>query len=115
MDSITSIKDISDTTATCFIAEVKDIAGFVNRNKFAAYAGIDPSVRQSGASLNARVRISKKGSKSLKRVLYLMASGVIKFNDYFRAYYLKKKNESMPHRKAMIALCNLFYPLLLNH
>jgi hypothetical protein len=35
-----------------------------------------------------------------------MASGVMRCNEYFRAYYLKKRGEGMPHRKAMIALCN---------
>ncbi len=88
------------------MAKMKDINRFVNRNKFTAYAGIDPSIKQSGTSLNMRGKISKKGSKYLRGVLYLTASDVMKFNDYFRAYYLKKKSEDMLHRKAMIALCN---------
>jgi len=35
-----------------------------------------------------------------------MASGVMKFNNYFRAYYDKKRAQGMQHRKAMIALAN---------
>ncbi|MGA1847693.1 transposase, partial [Deferribacter abyssi] len=102
---ITSIKGINDITAAHFLAEIKDINRFANKGKLAAYAGIDPAIKQSG-SMYSNGRISKKGSRSLRRILYLMASGVIKFNEYFRAYYLKKKEEGMPHRKAMIALCN---------
>lgn len=112
MEIITSIKGISDTTAAHFISEVKDIKRFENRNKLSAYAGIDPAIKQSGSSIYSNGRISKKGSKSLRRCLYLMASGVMKFNPYFRAYYLKKRDEGMKHRKAMIALCNKLVRIL---
>lgn len=112
MEIITSIKGISDITAAHFLSEVKDIKRFENRNKLSAYAGIDPSIKQSGSSINSNGRISKKGSKSLRRCLYLMASGVMKFNPYFRAYYLKKRDEGMKHRKAMIALCNKLVRIL---
>lgn len=106
MEIIKSIKGIGDNTAAHFLVEIRDIKRFENRNKLSAYAGIDPSIKQSGSSINSKGKISKKGSKSLRRTLYLMASGVMKFNDYFRAYYLKKRQEGMKHRKAMIALCN---------
>ena len=105
MEILNSIKGISDTTAAHFLTEIKDIKRFENSKKLAAYAGIDPSVKQSG-SMNQKGRISKKGAKSLRRCLYLMASSVMRCNEYFRGYYLKKKSEGMPHRKAMIALCN---------
>ncbi len=106
MDIITSIKGINKTTAAHFLAEIKDIKRFDCKGKLSAFAGCDPSIKQSGTSINSRGKISKKGSKSLRRCLYLMASGVMKFNDYFKAYYLKKRSEGMPHRKAMIALVN---------
>jgi hypothetical protein len=48
-----------------------------------------------------------------------MASGVMKFNDYFRAYYLKKRAQGSQHRKAMIALLNkllrTFFSILSNN
>jgi len=117
LEIIKSIKGISDITSAHFLAEIKDIDRFENKRKLAAYAGIDPSIKQSGA-MYSRGRISKKGSRSLRRYLYLMASGVMRCNEYFRAYYLKKKNEGMQHRKAMIALCNklvrVLYAMLKN-
>ena len=105
MDIISSIKGISHITSAHFLAEIKDIERFENHKKLSAYAGLDPAIKQSG-SMYSRGKISKKGSKSLRRTLYLMASGVIKSNDYFRVYYIKKRGEGMQHRKAMIALCN---------
>jgi len=106
MEILTSVKGISDVTAAHFIAEIKDISRFDNRNKLIAFAGTDPAVKQSGTSLHKNGRITKKGSKALRRVIYLMAMGVMKYTDHFRAYYDKKRAEGMQHRKAMIALCN---------
>lgn len=106
LDIIASIKGISDITASHFIAEIRDINRFATKSSLIAFAGTDPSVRQSGSSLHRSGRISKKGSSSLRRYLYLMATGVMMHNEHFRAYYLKKKAQGMQHRKAMIALCN---------
>ena len=106
LEILKSIKGIGEITASHFIAEIKDIKRFKSKEKLIAFAGTDPSVRQSGTSINTKGRISKKGSKSLRRYIYLMASGVMKFNDYFRVYYLKKRREGFQHRKAMIALAN---------
>lgn len=112
MEILTSIKGISNTTAGHFLAVVKDISRFENRNKLSAYAGIDPSFKQSGKSIFAKGPVSKKGSKSLRRCLYLMANSVMKFNEHFKNYYIKKREQGMPHRKAMIALCNKLVRIL---
>ncbi|HBE45052.1 MAG TPA: IS110 family transposase [Deltaproteobacteria bacterium] len=106
IDIIKSIKGIGDITASHFMAEIGDIGRFESKGSLIAYAGTDPSITYSGISIKRNGRISKRGSKSLRRCLYLMASGVMKFNRYFREYYLKKRQEGMQHRKAMIALCN---------
>ena len=106
MDILKSIKGISDTTAAHFLSEIKDIDRFENKSKFIAFFGTDPSIKQSGTSIYGRSRISKKGSKSLRRTIYLIASSLIRCNMLFRYYYNKKRKEGFCHRKAMIALCN---------
>lgn len=103
---LTSVKGISEVTASHFIAETGDISRFETREKLIAFAGTDPAVKESGTSLHARGRISKKGSKSLRRTVYLMAMGVMKYDPKFKEYYYKKREQGMQHRKAMIALCN---------
>lgn len=103
---LTSVKGISEITASHFIAETGDISRFDTREKLIAFAGTDPAVRESGTSIHARGKISKKGSKSLRRTVYLMAMGVMKYDPKFKEYYYKKREQGMQHRKAMIALCN---------
>jgi len=106
VDILTSIKGIGDITASYFIAEIGNIERFRNKRKLIAYIGTDPSIAQSGSSINRRGKISKKGSKSLRRTLYIMAMGTIRSNEYFKDYYLKKRQEGMQHRKAIVALMN---------
>lgn len=103
---LTSVKGISEITASHFIAETGDISRFSTREKLIAFVGTDPAVKESGTSLNAKGRISKKGSKSLRRTVFLMAMGVMKYDHNFKEYYYKKRAQGMQHRKAMIALCN---------
>ncbi len=112
LNIISSIKGISDITACHFIAEVKDIKRFSTRNKLIAFAGTDPSIRQSGTSVNSNGKISKKGSRTLRRYLFLMGQSLIVHNPNFKEYYEKKKKEGMPYRKAMIALCNKLLRIL---
>lgn len=65
MEIISSIKRISDITSAHFMAEIKDIERFENHRKLSAYAGLDPAIKELG-KMYYRVRISKKGSKSLR-------------------------------------------------
>lgn len=90
MEIVTSIKIISNITASHFLCEIRTIDRFETRNKLIVYAGTDPSVRQSGTSLHSNGRISKKGSASLRRYFYIMAMGVMKNNTHFKTYYCRK-------------------------
>lgn len=65
---ILTIPGISYTLGAIILSEIGDIHKFSNPTKLLAYAGLDPSVRQSG-NFNAKTtRISKRGSKHLPYV-----------------------------------------------
>ena len=99
---ITSIDGISKGTATTFLAELGPIRNFPSHKKLIAYAGIDPTVYQSGQYQGAS-RISKRGNRHLRRVIWLMTVNVIQHNEVFRAYFLKKKSQGQPFKKAVFA------------
>lgn len=100
-----TIKGIGDTTASHLLSEIKDINRFSNAKQLIAYAGTDPSVKQSGM-MNKRVKISKRGVTSFRRVGYLITCSVIRHDGVFKEYYLKKRSEGMAYRKAIIATWN---------
>lgn len=105
LEILKSIKGIGDTTACHFLSEVKNIRRFSNYKQLIAYAGTDPSVKQSGNMIK-RGKISKRGVSSLRRVGYLITCSVIRHDGVFKDYYLKKREEGMAYRKAIIATWN---------
>ena len=106
MEILTSTNGIGEITAAQFLAETGSISRFESARQLVAYAGTDPGISQSGTSL-IRKHISKKGNSSLRRVVFLMALHVIKFNAVFKEYFYKKTRlENMNGKKAVVAVAN---------
>src|SRR5690625_1556287 len=73
---IQSIPGIGDKIAATIISEIGDINLFENPKKIVAYAGLDPSVFESGkfkASIN---RITKRGSSRLRHLFIWQCNAV---------------------------------------
>ena len=103
MKILRSIKGIGDKSAANFLVEMGgDINNFGNHKKLIAMAGLDPAVYQSGKH-EGKGRISKRGNKHLRRVVWLMSTTVIMYNDFFKSYYLKRREDGLPYKKAVIA------------
>lgn len=73
---ITSIPGIADITAAIIISEIGDINRFNNPSQVLAFAGLDPSVKQSGTFNASSTRMSKRGSSLLRYALILAANNV---------------------------------------
>lgn len=99
---ITSIDGINKGTATTFLAEVGPITNYRSHKKLIAYAGVDPTVYQSGKYEGAS-KISKRGNRHLRRVLWLMTVNVIQHNKVFRSHFQKKRAQGQPFKKAVFA------------
>jgi len=87
---MTSIDGINKRTATTFLAEVGCIGNYASLKKLIAFAGIDPMVYQSG-KFEGSSRISRRGNRHLRRVIWLMTTCVIQHNTTFKASYMKKR------------------------
>jgi len=103
LEIVTSIKGIKTKTAVPFLAEAGDIKNYSCYKKLIAFAGLDPSVRQSGKFVG-QSKISKRGNRHLRRALYLMASSVVRSNNFFRQYFIRKKKEGASAQKALFAV-----------
>lgn len=69
------------------LGEIGDIHRFSTPGKLLAFAGLDPSVYQSGNFQAQRTRMSKRGSRVLRYALMNAAHNVVKNNATFKAYY----------------------------
>jgi transposase len=105
VEIVASMPGIGLVTASQFMAEVEDISRFETYQKLIAYMGTDPGIYQSGES-ERHGHITKRGNASLRKYVFLMAQGSLKWNPVFNAYYHKKRDSGFPHRKAMVATMN---------
>ena len=100
-----SIKGVGPNTAVPFLAEVGEVKNFTSSKKLIAYAGLDPSIHQSGKFMGAS-KLSKRGNRHLRRAIYLMTTSVVSQNIFFKAYFLRRKKEELPPQKALFAVAH---------
>ncbi|WP_110933537.1 IS110 family RNA-guided transposase [Paenibacillus bouchesdurhonensis] len=103
-----SIPGIGDKLAAAIVAEIGDIHQFEDAKQLVAYAGLDPTIYSSGKFTATSSRITKRGSKRLRRSLYLAVQcGVRKSaNRRIWSYYDKKRKEGKPYKVVVIACAN---------
>ena len=98
---IMTIPGIGYINGGMILGEIGDIHRFSNPNKLLAFAGLDPSVYQSGNFQAKRTRMSKRGSRVLRYALINAAHNVVKNNATFKAYYDAKMAEGRTHYNAL--------------
>jgi transposase len=110
-----SVPGVGLITAMAFLAQVGDIMRFGNPNRLVSYLGLDPRVRQSGASLARTGRISKEGSALVRHVLVEAAHTAIRSPGPLRAFF-ERVRARRGHNVAIVAvarkMCVLFWYLL---
>jgi transposase len=90
---MTPIKGMGDKTAANFLIEMGgDINRYERSGKIIAMAGLGPAVYQSRKH-DGKGRITKRGNRHLRRIIWLMTTRVIHYSDVFKAYYLKRREE----------------------
>ena len=102
LEILRSIKGVGPKTAAPFLAEMGEVKNYSSHKKLIAYAGMDPSVHQSGKFI-AMSKLSKRGNRHLRRAIYLMTASVVSQNTLFKAYFLKRKREGLAPQKALFA------------
>jgi len=103
IEILTSIRGIGKKSATNFLAEMGgDIRVFLGHRQVIAMAGIDPSVYQTG-KYEGLSKISKRGNRHLRRIIWLMAVKVIQHNEHFRQYFDKRIADGLIYKKAVLA------------
>lgn len=92
---LTSIPGVGAVLAATILSEIGDISRFSSADKLLAFAGLDPSVKQSGEFTSNQNRMSKRGSPYLRRAIWLASTVAVQCDPMFRAYYEKKMSEGL--------------------
>ena len=102
---------VGPTLGPQLMAEIGDVRRFHSKKALVAFAGIDAPPYQSG-TMDVRSRsISKRGSSSLRRTIFLVMSVYLQQRPLGEAVYQfmdKKRAEGKPYRVYMMASANKF-------
>jgi len=110
-----TIPGIDVTSAATMMAVIGEISRFPTSRHLVGYVGLDPSVRQSGASAARHGHISKRGSSAARHVLVEAAWAAIKTPGPLHAFYERVRSRR-GSQIAVVAvarkLCTLCWQLL---
>jgi transposase len=98
---IKTIPGVGNLNGAMIIGEIGDINRFEKPCQLLAYAGLDPSVYQSGNFSASRTRMSKRGSNILRYALINAAWQATLSNKTFKDYYDLKISQGRRHYNAL--------------
>ena len=98
---IMTIPGISYRMAAIIIAETENFTNFNSAEQVLAYAGLEPSVYQSGQLTSTHAKMVKRGSKYLRYALFNAAKFVCNWDPTFGAFLSKKRAEGKAYNVAV--------------
>lgn len=106
---ITSVKGISEVTATEIIITTNEFKNINDPKKFGCYAGCVPFEKSSGKK-KGKPRVSSFANKKIKSLLHMAALSAIQHCKELKEYYLRKVAEG---KNKMLVLNNVRNKLIL--
>jgi transposase len=101
-DLLISVPGIGTHTAAVILCELPGPEVLRTAREAAAYAGLNPSHRQSGSSLDAPSRISRIGNATLRAALYFPALAAIRWNPLVAALRQRLKDQGRLKPKQIV-------------
>lgn len=105
---IETIKGIGFFTAVSLIAETNGFKLFTSMKQLASYAGLDVVANESG-TFKGKTRVSKKGNKYIRQILYMPAVAACVWNPGIKSLYERiiEKNEKLKRKGTVAAMRKL--------
>lgn len=119
---LTTLPGVGIINAATIIAEIEDINKFHSKSGGAAalvaFAGMDPKLKQSG-KFNGQVKMSKRGSRYLRRTVYLASFAACRKNSFFKSLYDKHRAKGKSHKVALshvgVKMLHVIHSMLKNN
>lgn len=99
--TITTIPGLGKRMGAMILAEIGDFSKYDSPDKILAYAGMSPSIYQSGQLTNCYSHMEKRGSRYLRYALFNATKYVCIWDPVFAAYLAKKRAEGKHYNVAI--------------
>ncbi len=110
---VREMSGVGDVLAPLLVAEVGDPRRYHSGDALIACVGIDVPPYESGQFKASERKITRKGSKQLRKLGYLLVKNLRKIkptkDTAVYDYYLKKKSEGKKDKQAIVAAMNKFF------
>ena len=112
-EAVRAMSGVGDVLAPLLVAEVGDPRRYHSGDALIACIGIDVPPYDSGQFKASDRKITRKGSKQLRKLGYLLVKNLRKIkpakDTAVYDYYLKKKSEGKKDKQAIVAAMNKFF------
>jgi transposase len=102
-ERLLTITGVGPVTAAAVWAALGDACRFASAKQVTRYAGLDPSVHQSGESYH-HGHISKNGNGLLRTILIEAANSVARYDTGELGAFYRARREQLGHKRAIVAL-----------
>jgi transposase len=99
-----SIPGVGETSAIQLLSELAGLDPHMTVRQWVAHSGLDPAHRISGTSVHKPSRISRQGSRHLRRALYMPAMVGARFDPHMKAFYELLQARHKTKLQALIAV-----------
>jgi transposase len=99
-----SVPGIGLLTAATILSETNGFDLIRNKKQLTSYAGLDVKEKESGTSVKAKPKISKKGNKYIRKAMYFPALTAIRHDERFKAIYARLVQKHGIKMKAAVAV-----------
>jgi hypothetical protein len=104
IDRMTTIPGVGELTAVTILAETNGFELIRNKKQLTSYAGLDVKEKQSGTSIKAKPRISKKGNRSIRKAMHFPALVAVKWDENFKELYARLVSKHGIKMKALVSV-----------
>ena len=103
---LATIPGIGTTLGATILSEIGDINRFEKPKQLIAFAGMDPSIKQSGNFVGTESHMSKRGSPFLRRAVWLAAVVAVSHDPLFKYHFQQKMHSGKSYSQAMGFICH---------
>ena len=98
------------------LAELGSLHRFCSLKHLLSYFGWCPNTKESGETRSPHPPMSHQGNRFMRRVLWMLAVGVVRVVPEYQAYYQKRQEDGKNHMKTIVAvgrkLLSVIYAIL---
>ena len=104
VERICTIPGMGELTAVVILAETNGFELIRSKKQLTSYAGMDIKEKQSGTSVKAKPKLSKKGNRHLRKALHLPSLSSVKYNPEHKELYARLVGRHGIKMKALVAV-----------